>query len=205
MLQSQATWASDGDEVVRLCGESLALKERHGDLAGQALTKGVLANHYLFARRQPTMARTLLLEDLEILDRMGALGQRSSVLNRLAMCDWMEADGAAEPGPLRASALRNAVASWEAAVHTVEPVNLIFAAFSVLSYGTALADVERVNTIGRALTTRPEGWPWADEVALWQKVPGWLKGKKSAELKTLAPQLGELGADWVEALAALME
>ncbi|MDG1481775.1 MAG: AAA family ATPase [Myxococcota bacterium] len=205
VLQSQATWESDGETVVQLCNESLALKERHGDLAGQALTKGVLANHYLFKRRQPIVARGLLREDLEILERMGALGQRSSVLNRIAMCDWAEADAAAESDSLRRSALSNAVAAWDAAVRTARPVDLIFAGFTVLAYAAAQSDAERVAQIGASLTGRPEGWPWADAAALWAAAPGWLKKSKRGELETLTPKLEALGATWIAALAALME
>jgi hypothetical protein len=205
VLQSQATWASDAEEVVRLCQESLALKERHGDLAGQALTKGVLANHYLFRCRDPDTARTLLRGDLEILERMGALGQRSSVLNRLAMCDWMAADAADEPGPLRQSALESAVAAWDAAVRTARPVDLIFAAFTVLSYSVELSDSARIAQVGRGLCGHPEGWPWPDARTLWADVPGWLKASKRAELSKLSPRLESLGATWTTALAALME
>ncbi|MFT5685611.1 MAG: hypothetical protein ACI8RZ_006565 [Myxococcota bacterium] len=205
VLQSQATWEADGETVIRLCNESLALKERHGDLAGQALTKGVLANHYLFKRREPSFARRLLRADLEILERMGALGQRSSVLNRIAMCDWLEAESADEAESLRRSALANATAAWEAAIRTARSVDLIFSAFTVLSYGAELSDVAGIARIGAGLTGRPEGWPWSDAAALWASAPGWLKGSKRAELETLAPKLEALGVDWIADLTALME
>lgn len=207
VLQAQATWTASGDEVVRLCQESLLLKERHNDLAGQALTKGVLANHYLFKRREPARARTLLEEDLQILERMGARGQRSSVLNRIAMSDWLESeqiDDAHQKTRLQGRALSNARRAYDAAVQTGRVVDLIFAAFVVLDYGSRQDQAELVSAVGASLVGRPEGWPWPSADALWDNVPGWLKSSKHGELERLRPALERQdGADaWLDALAA---
>ncbi|MEL6348764.1 MAG: AAA family ATPase [Myxococcota bacterium] len=195
VLQTQATWTGDGDEVVRLCQESLLLKERHNDLAGQALTKGVLANHYLFKRREPARARTLLAEDLQILEQMGARGDRSSVLNRMAMADWMEAsqtEDANKKRQLQARALQNARRAVDAAVQTGRAVDLIFASFEVLSYSSQLGEGELVDQVGESLVSRPENWPWPDPDALWAEVPNWLRSTKQKQLEQLLPALRDI-------------
>lgn len=205
VLQAQATWSENGDEVVRLCQESLLLKERHGDLAGQALTKGVLANHYLFKRNEPARARILLTEDLQILERMGARGDRSSVLNRLAMCDWLEAEQTEDERQqtrLRERALTNARRAYQAAVQTGRVVDLIYASFEVLTYACRLERCELADEIGQSLTGRPENWPWPDPDALWAEVPAWLRGSKRKAFDDMRETLIRIGAktDWQAAL-----
>jgi hypothetical protein len=207
VLQAQATWTADGDAVVQLCEESLQLKARHNDLAGQALTKGVLANHYLFKRREPARARALLEADLQILGQMGARGQRSSVLNRIAMSEWLEAEqstDAALAARLRDRALESAWKAYEAAVQTGRAGDLIFSAFAVLDYGSHQAQSTRVNRVGRALVERPaQGWPWPDADTFWATVPGWLKANKQQELSRIRSVLAPLeeSPGWLEALA----
>ena len=170
-----------------------------------------MANHYLFKRREPALARGLLEADLQILDQMGARGQRSSVLNRIAMSEWLEADQTTDEGrasQLRQRALESAWKAYEAAVQTGRANDLIFSAFAVLDYGSHQNRHELVNRVGRALVRPPaSGWPWPDVDTFWATVPGWLKANKHQELSRLQATLAPLEStpDWLEALAGRLE
>ncbi|MCP4808007.1 MAG: AAA family ATPase [Proteobacteria bacterium] len=200
VLQAQASRLADHDTYLAVSRESLELKERHGDLAGQAITMGMLANYFLWwaAEPDPAEARRWLEKDLEQVDRMGDMGARSSILNRMALSYGMEG----RPN----QALDNAVMALRRARQAASAVDVLFAAFAVIRYASEVGALEQVDRVGNKLVQPPEHWPWSSAEELLDDVPKGILEARGEELSELGPALDEVGADttWRTRLEALL-
>lgn len=200
VLQAQASRLDHHETYLAVSRESLALKEQHGDLAGQALTKGMLGNYFLWwaSETDPAEARRWLEEDLELIDRIGSIGAQSSLYNRIALSYWMEGR--------RAEALAQATLALRRARQTASEVDLVFAAFSVLRYAVESGDAARADEVGRKLVDPPEHWPWNSAEELFEEVPRGILAARREELGELAESLDQAGAGegWRERLEQLL-
>jgi hypothetical protein len=77
-------------EARRLFTESLAIKERLGDLPGRARSHGGLGRSYLRPPRDLARARRHFAEDLEIAAQIGDDGGQSMMHSQLGECDLEE-------------------------------------------------------------------------------------------------------------------
>ena len=154
ILQAKAQREEDQAAYLAASRESLALKERHGDLAGQALTKGMLGNYFLWWAPvpDPAEARRWLEEDLEVVERMGATSALSSLHNRIALSYAMEGD--------HERALSRALQALGHARRNAQGADLLFAAFAVFEHGLSAGALEQVDELGKQLVAPPADWPW---------------------------------------------
>ena len=74
--------------MIQLFDESLALKEKIGDLQGIAINLGVRGSYNLYTRKDYSQAENYLNQDLELVEKMGDDGARSGIMNKLASCYW---------------------------------------------------------------------------------------------------------------------
>ncbi len=194
ILQAKALREVDQAAYLQASRESLALKEAHGDLAGQALTKGMLGNYFLWWAPQPDAAeaRRWLEEDLELVERMGAKSALSSLHNRIARSYSIEGD--------RRLALEHAERALVAARRHVQSKDLLYAAFSVFEYALAMGDLDRVDAMGRALVRLPQDWPWKNADALFDELPVAEKAQKAKKLSGLVLP----DSEWVNGLLNLL-
>jgi tetratricopeptide (TPR) repeat protein len=81
---------ADNLEARRLFAESLAIKERLGDLPGRARSHGGLGRSYLESPRDLAQARQHLEEDLKIAGQIEDRGGQSMMHSQLGRCDVLE-------------------------------------------------------------------------------------------------------------------
>ena len=200
ILQAQAPRLEDQEAYLRVSQESLELKERHGDLAGQALTMGMLANYWLWWAPEPDAAeaRRWLERDLEQVDKLGDMAARSSILNRIALSHWMEGQ--------RDAALETATLALRRARQSASAVDVLFAGWAVLKYASELGSLADVERVGNKLVQPPEHWPWATAEELFGDVPAGVLAARADELDDLGEALDAVGASdgWRTRLAALL-
>ena len=194
ILQAMAQRVERQQDYLAACRESLALKERHGDLAGQALTKGMLGNYFLWwaPKSDPPEARRWLEEDLDLVERMGANSALSSLHNRIALSFAMQGQ--------HDRALERAEQAFRVARRHHQGADAVFAAFAVFEYALELGDLDRINALGRQLVDPPRGWPWATASALFGELPEGLRAAKAEELgRFVLPD-----EPWVDRLTELL-
>ena len=145
--------------IEALVGESLALKETHGDLEGMAISKGTLASYHLFTTKEYGVAEALLQEDLDLVHRMGDRGAEPSLLNRLGRVALGQAQQApsAERGPLLARALTSSRESLRIALRLEQWSDAGHAAVAILEVAVERRDATGVDE-AMAVRERNDIW-----------------------------------------------
>ncbi len=184
------------DQVLQLFDESLALKQKTGDLQGIAINLGSRGNYFLFSRKDYTKAEDYLSQDLDHVEKMGAEGDRAGILNRLAICFWEQANETGskdESEKLKNKACSHAFESFKVSDQLGLTFNVVHAAGNIFRYATEINELALVDTAGKRL----------NDAELWQ-------GIRNPNLKTQTlDTVNELEKnwedwDWISPLKALL-
>ena len=184
------------DQVLQLFDESLALKQKTGDLQGIAINLGSRGNYFLFSRKDYTKAEDYLSQDLDHVEKMGAEGDRAGILNRLAICFWEQANETSstdESEKLKNKACSHAFESFKVSDQLGLTFNVVHAAGNIFRYATETNELALVDTAGKRL----------NDAELWQ-------GIRNPNLKTQTLDIvNELEKkweewDWISPLKALL-
>ena len=184
--------AQHEDEINRLLDESLQLKQDCNDLPGIAINLGSRGSFYLYTLNDPVNARDYLKQDMDIVVRMGDEGARTGLLNKLAMCDWIEAENAkdtAQANNLKESAFDLANESYQNAIYLGREIDAVFAALNIFSYGGDSEGHNKIiNAVGKEI----------DNKKLWNEITS--PYIKSEMLKALEKLADTKGRGWVKTL-----
>jgi hypothetical protein len=184
--------AQHEDEINRLLDESLQLKQGCNDLPGIAINLGSRGSFYLYTLNDPVNARDYLKQDMDIVVRMGDEGARTGLLNKLAMCDWMEAENTkdtAQAEKLKESAFDLANESYQNAMYLGREIDAVFAALNIFSYGSDSEGHNKIiNAVGKEINNEQ----------LWNEITS--PYIKSEMLKALEKLDDTKGRGWVKTL-----
>ena len=148
------------EKVIQLFDESLALKEKIGDLQGIAINLGVRGSYNLYTRKDYSQAENYLNQDLELVEKMGDDGARSGIMNKLASCYWEQSllnkDETASI-ELKRSAFDFAFEAFKIADHLELVGDIVFSGMNVFRYATPLGELTFVDTVGKKMN-EPDLW-----------------------------------------------
>jgi len=184
------------DQVLQLFDESLALKQKTGDLQGIAINLGSRGNYFLFSRKDYTKAEDYLSQDLDHVEKMGAEGDRAGILNRLAICFWEQANETSstdESEKLKNKACSHAFESFKVSDQLGLTFNVVHAAGNIFRYATETNELALVDTAGKRL----------NDADLWQGIRN--PNLKAQTLDTINELEKNWDSwDWISPLKALL-
>ena len=178
------------DKINDLFDQSLSLKKECNDLPGIAINLGSRGSFYLYTLNDYKKARDYLKQDLDLVLKMGDQGAKTQLLNKLAMCDWLESEDIKDnkkSSELKKSAFNLAFESYQSALFLNREIDLVFAALSIFNYSDN-NNSEIIDSVGKEINNKK----------LWEEVLS--PYIRSELLKSLDKLSNSKGRNWIESL-----
>ena len=150
---------SDINKINLLFDESLKLKQECNDLVGIAINYGSRGSFYLYTMNDYENSRHYFIKDVDLVNRMGDEGARAGLLNKLAMCDWLESENINDDNKvieLKESAFDLAYQSYKNAMFLKRETDTVFACLSIFNYSNKSKEdhLEIINSVGEEINNK---------------------------------------------------